>query len=195
MKILKWIVHKILAITLFATLIAGGVATLAAGHFMPGRSQLEHVGVVAVLLTVSITATALVFHAICYMENETSPLSYLKLKHVKIAGFVIMLLSLLIGSSAWRTNEKDNLTYAKLETVVTSKRMVLDCDKKSCPTYPTWSYSYETTVGGISCGYPSDTSVKVNYVWHKCPSGYEDVSESEWQKLRVGQVLKVVELK
>lgn len=195
MKILKWIVHKILAVTLLVTIAAGMIALLAAGHYMPGRSQLEHVGVVAVLLAISTAAVTLLFSAICYLEGKGSPLSLLKLEHIRDAGFVIMILSILIGSSAWRSNESGNLTYAKLETVVTGKRMVLDCDNSNCPTHPEWTYSYGTSVNGRNCGYPDETTVKVNYVRHKCPSGYEEVSESEWQKLRVGQVLNVVELK
>lgn len=194
MKILFWIAHKVTLLGLIVVLIVGFYSVIASGYYMAGWNLLGHVGGVAFVFAAWLATMTLLLHFVCYFEDNPSLLSYIKLKHIKIAGFIIMVVSFLLGTIAWYENERDNRAHAKLETFVTSKEMEIFCNSKNCPDKPNWSYSYETRVDGKECGYLG-AKVKVNYVVHECLRGYKEVSEAEWNRLHVGQVLKLVELK
>ena len=194
MKILFWIARKVTLLGLIAVLIGGIYSVVASGHYMAGWNLLGNIGGIAFVFASWAATATLLLHFMCYFEDNTSLLSKLKLKHVKIASFGIIIVSILFGTIIWYGNERNNRTYAKFETFVTSKEMGIFCSNKNCPDKLKWSYSYETRVDGKECGY-LDPKVKVNYVVHECPSGYEEVSEAQWRELKVGDVLKVVELK
>ena len=55
-----------------------------------------------------------------------------------------------------------------------------------------WRYSFNTRVDGKPC---PEFGVLVRWRVYECKSGTRDVSEAQWRKLDVGDVLKLVELK
>ena len=91
---------------------------------------------------------------------------------------------------------RPNRDHATLETVVMSKEVGHYYDRDSRHVVSQYRYSYETYADGDDCEVRSAvSSVKVRGTVHKCEHDRLEVTEAEWNKVQVGQVLKRVEIK
>ena len=89
-----------------------------------------------------------------------------------------------------------NRERATLETIVTSKEVGHYYDRDSRNIVSNYRYSYETHADGADCDrIRAQSSVKVAGKNHECARDSLQVTEAEWNKLQVGQVLKRVEIK
>jgi hypothetical protein len=164
-----------------------------------GLSQLAHIGIAAVLVTGFILILLLYGELIYRVRDKASMLPEFDRKESVLFIIMVLVMSSLFGTGIWHAQERDNHTSAHISVVVVNKSKSLsayecvgECTSQSEPE-PTWSYSYETKLMGTPC---VNGQVKVRYQMHKCPeTGMETINEADWQKIRVGQVLKVVELK
>jgi hypothetical protein len=119
-------------------------------------------------------------------------------KRFPAAAFFMNALVLILFSMAsyhlYTEQQMITFEHATLETYMSGK-MAMSCDKGDCPSVSAyegmdWMYMYRTRVNGKVCN-----RIIVHDVEHRCPDGMKNVTAAEWQRLRVGQVLKVVELK
>ena len=95
----------------------------------------------------------------------------------------------------WFVREHDNHRHALIVTVIVRKESYFctgNCGYYNVkPNTPVWQYDFTTTVDGVPCY----NGVKVNYKTYNCAYGSKTVTEAQWQKLNIGDVLKVIELK
>ncbi len=118
---------------------------------------------------------------------------------IKVAVFVPFYL-LTVSAATFGYIEMHNHERATLKTVLVSMDHNIFASLKNTTVQSSWGYSYHTTVNGEECTWKINSDhlaeyVLVNYLPYKCEYGYREVTEAQWQKLNVGDVLKVVELK
>lgn len=86
---------------------------------------------------------------------------------------------------------------ATLETVIVSKELGYENSADMRSNKLRYVYTYVTFADRKLCEQVDDRfrSIKVGGKVYECPSDTKEVPETQWQKLNVGDVLKVVELK
>jgi hypothetical protein len=86
---------------------------------------------------------------------------------------------------------------ATLESIIVSKELSYLSNLDMESNKLTYTYFYVTFANRKPCEQVDIRfkAIKVRGMVHKCPSDRVEVSAIEWQKLNVGDVLKVVELK
>ena len=132
-------------------------------------------------------------------QGESVPI-HTRLRWYKM-GLVLALSPLLFFSGLLLYNESSNRNSAVLETKIYSMGSSMCTGDCGFPEHNTnakaeWWYIFTTTADGLECDdIGGRRAVRVDYEVHECPRGYKEISEAQWRKLHVGQVLKVVELK
>lgn len=112
-----------------------------------------------------------------------------------LIAFTLVIGTFIVGLGIWDYTDSGftDRDRAMVETVIVAKEAVYQSRNKVA-----YRYFIQTDVDGAGCEYHgTDSGVMVNGKLHECPlsSAEVETTEAEWNNIKVGHVLKRVELK